>query len=101
MANINDQLNRGAAGLTVTSATAAATNTLTAGARVMKVLVANGTVAGSVTIYNSTATSGSAGFTVQSVANGSGVLDLAPDGFVIVGGAVGVTGTAHIFTTAE
>jgi hypothetical protein len=101
MANINDTINRGGAGLTVTSATAAATNTLTAGARVMKVVVANGTVAGSCIIYNAAATSGTAGFTVQSVANGSGILDLAPDGFVIAGGAVGVTGTAHIFTVAE
>ena len=101
MANINDQMNRGATGLTLTNATAAATNVLTAGVRIMKVLVNNGAVAGSVTVWNSAATTGTAGFTVTSVANGSAVLDLAPDGFVIVGGAVSVTGTTSIFTVAE
>jgi preprotein translocase subunit Sec61beta len=101
MANINDQMNRGAAGLKIISATAAATDTLTAGMRVMKVVVGNGTVVGSCIIYNAAATSGAAGFTVYSAANASGVVDLAPDGFVVVGGAVGVVGAAHIFYTAE
>jgi len=100
MANVNDQMNRGAAGLTLASPTTA-TNALTTGIRIMKVALSNGTTAGALTVWNAAATSGSAGFTLASVANGCTVLDLAPDGFVIVGGAVTATGTANIFYTTE
>lgn len=96
--SVNDRMAGAQAGLTITNATAAATAALTTGARLMKIILNNGTVAGSVTVYNATATSGTAGFTVTSVANGSTVVDLAPDGFILLGGAVGVTGSAHFFT---
>jgi len=100
MANINDRLNRGSAGLSVITPTTA-TNALTAGIRIMKITLANGTTAGVLTVWNAAATSGTAGFTLNTPASQTMVLDLAPDGFVIVGGAVTATGTANIFYTTE